>query len=70
MKNKTMQEMNEQFKNCPTTQRECVVEGSRFIVISHFVGSKDINSVIQKYAMKRALEDTLGRSVIKSRSAE
>ena len=66
MKNKTMNEMNEQFSNCPTTQRECVVEGSRFIVVSHYVGSKDINSVIQKYAMKRALEDTLGRSVIQS----
>ena len=45
MKNKTMQEMNEQYKDCTVHINEYEVDGRRYRVHSHFVGDKDINDV-------------------------
>ena len=58
---KTMQEMNEQFKDCPVQQNEYEVDGRVYHVTSHFVGNKNINDVILKYAETRALNEMLGR---------
>lgn len=45
MKNKTMQEMNEQYKDCTVHINEYEVDSRRYRVHSHFVGDKDINDV-------------------------
>ena len=36
------------------------VDGTPCIVTSHFVGDKDINDVIMKYAENRAMSEMLG----------
>ncbi|MDE5621168.1 MAG: hypothetical protein K2I80_11765 [Ruminococcus sp.] len=61
MKNKTMQEMNEQFKDCPIQQNVYEVDGKLYHVTSHFVGNKSINDVILEYAESRAMGEMLGR---------
>ena len=61
MKNKTMQEMNEQFKDCPIQQNVYEVDSKIYHVTSHFVGNKNINDVILKYAENRAMVEMLGR---------
>lgn len=62
MKNKTMQEMNEKFKNFPVQQNIYEVDGRTYHVTSHFVGNKNINDVILKYAETRAMNEMLGMS--------
>ena len=49
MKNKTMQEMNEQYKNCPVQVNTYVVDGRTYRVHSHFIGDKDINDMMYRY---------------------
>ncbi len=61
MKNKTMQEMNEQFKDCPIQQNVYEVDGKLYRVTSHFVGNNDINDVMLRYAENRAIDEMLGR---------
>ena len=61
MKNKTMQEMNEKFKNFPIQQNVYEVDGRIYNVTSHFVGNKNINDVILEYAESRAMGEMLGR---------
>ena len=61
MKNKTMQEMNEQFKDCPVQVNEYEVDGRIYRVTSHFTGEKDINDVMYNYAFNRAVGEMLGR---------
>ncbi len=61
MKNKTMQEMNEQFRDCPVQVNEYEVDGKMYRVISHFVGDSDINDVMLRYAENRAMGEMLGR---------
>ncbi|MDE6519163.1 MAG: hypothetical protein K2K91_01720 [Ruminococcus sp.] len=61
MKNKTMQKMNEQFKDCPIQQNVYEVDGKLYHVTSHFVGNKNINDVILEYAESRAMGEMLGR---------
>ena len=61
MKNKTMQEMNEQFRNCPIHVNEYEVDGKLYRVTSHFIGDDDINDVMLRYAENRAMGEMLGR---------
>ena len=46
MKNRTMQEMNEQYKDCPVQVNTYEVDGRTYIVHSHFIGDRDINDVM------------------------
>ena len=59
MKNKTMQEMNEQYKDCPVQINEYEVDGRRYRVHSHFIGERDINDVMYRYAEDRAMIEML-----------
>ena len=61
MKNKTMQEMNEQFRDCPVQVNEYEVDGRKYRVTSHFTGNKDINDVMYNYAVNKAMGEMLGR---------
>ena len=55
-----MQEMNEQYKDCPVQINEYEVNGRRYRVMSHFIGDKDINDVMYRYAEERAMNEMLG----------
>ena len=55
----TMFELNEQYKDCPVRTNEYEIDGKKFIVHSHFIGSKDIDKVISEIAFNRALNESL-----------
>ena len=55
----TMFELNNQHKDCPVHTNEYEIDGKKFIVHSHFIGSKDIDKVISEIALNRALNETL-----------
>lgn len=55
----TMSELNERYKNCPIRTNEYEIDEKKFIVHSHFVGSKDIDKVISEIAFNRALSESL-----------
>ena len=54
MKQKTMQELNEQYKDCPQRENEYTVCGQKMIVVSHFIGERAIMGVLP---IKAALEE-------------
>ena len=53
----TMFQLNDQHRDCPVHTNEYEIDGKRFIVYSHFIGSKDIDKVISEIAFKRALNE-------------
>ena len=53
----TMFELNDRHKDCPVHTNEYEIDGKKFIVHSHFIGSKDIDKVISEIAFKRALNE-------------
>lgn len=52
-----MFELNEAYLNCPTKINEYIIDGKKYIVHSHFIGEKDIDTVISGIAMHRAESD-------------
>ncbi len=61
MKNKTMQEMDEQYKDCPVRTNTYEVGGVKHTVVSHFVGDRDINDVMLDYAYNKVVNEMLHR---------
>ncbi len=59
--NRTMKEMDEQYKNCPVRTNTYEVDGVKHTVVSHFVGNRDINDVMFNYAYNRVLNEMLPR---------
>lgn len=59
MKKKTLQDLNEQFKNCPVQQNIYEFDGVKYKVISHFTGTKDLNKTIYRYAFNKAVAEFL-----------
>ena len=55
----TMHELNERYNDCPVRTNEYEIDGKKFIVHSHFIGSKDIDKVISEIAFNRALNESL-----------
>lgn len=60
----TMFELNDQHKDCLVHTNEYEIDGKRFIVHSHFIGSKDIDKVISEIAFNRALNESLSENDI------
>ena len=56
---RTMEEMNEQYKDCPMKPTVQEIDGRKYIVHSHFVGTKDLDEVIGRLALDLALNDTV-----------
>ena len=54
-----MFELNEKYASSPVKTREYEIDGKKFIVHSHFIGSKDIDKVISEIAFNRALNESL-----------
>lgn len=55
--NKTLQQLREEFSNAPTSQREYMIEGKKYIVTSHYCGNKDVDDIIRRVAVNRAYRD-------------
>ncbi len=54
---KQLQELKQEFSNFSTSQNEYVVNDKRYIVVSHFVGNKNINEILIKLAQKQAYSE-------------
>lgn len=52
-------EYAEQHKDCPEHINEYEINGKKYIVHSHFVGTKDIDKVLSDIAVNRALSEVL-----------
>ena len=59
MNNTNLNELNSMYSTYPVCVSEYVIDGKRYVVHSHFVGSKDIDKVIGDIAFKHAIADTL-----------
>lgn len=57
MKN-TLQKLTQQFKDFPTKKNQYEIDDRKYIVISHFVGNKDINEILLGLAKKQAYNET------------
>lgn len=55
--NKTLEQLREEFSNAPTSQREYMIEGKKYIVTSHYCGNKDVDDIIRRVAVNRAYRD-------------
>ena len=55
----TIYGLNERYKDSPVRTNEYEISGKKFIVHSHFIGSKDIDKVISEIAFNRALNESL-----------
>ena len=54
---KQLQELKQEFSNFSTTQNEYVVNDKKYIVVSHFVGNKNINEILIKLVQKQAYSE-------------
>lgn len=52
-------ELNEKYQNCPTSEKMIVIDGRTYIVVSHFVGDKDLDKVVYKNAYNQAMSEML-----------
>ena len=61
-KKSTMIELNEKYKDCPVSVNEYLINGKKYIVHSHFVGNKDIDTVIRNIAFHKAMNEILKKA--------
>lgn len=54
---KQLQELKQEFSNFSTCQNEYVVNDKKYVVVSHFVGNKNINEILIKLAQKQAYSE-------------
>ena len=59
MNNKTLQEMNDAYKDCPVRTSGYTIDGKKYIVKSHFVGAKELNDVLYRIAFEQAMDEVL-----------
>ena len=59
MKKTNAKELNEQYRDCPTQEQEYEIEGRKYIVVSHYVGEKDLDEVVYRNAYDRAMSELL-----------
>ena len=57
--NRTMQEMNEQYKDCKTEKHEYRIGEERCVIVRHYCGDKDISEVLYKNAFERAFSEVM-----------
>ena len=56
---KQLQNLKQGFSNFPTGKQEYVIKDKKYIVISHFVGSKNLNEILINLAQKQAYQEML-----------
>ena len=59
MKEKTMFELNDTYKNCPVRTAEYTIDGKKYAVKSHFIGDKVLDDVLYRIAFHKAMDETL-----------
>lgn len=59
MKKTNSKELNEQYRDCPTQEQEYEIEGRKYIIVSHYVGEKDLDEVVYRNAYDRAMNELL-----------
>ena len=59
MKKTNSKELNEQYRDCPTQEQEYEIEGRKYIIVSHYVGEKDLDEVVYRNAYDRAMSELL-----------
>ena len=59
MKKTNAKELNEQYRDCPTQKHEFEIEERKYIVVSHYVGEKDLDEVVYRNAYDRAMRELL-----------
>ncbi len=59
MKKTTLNELNEMYNDAPKRTSEYEIDGKKFIVTSHFVGTKDLDKTMYQLAFNRACEEIL-----------
>ena len=55
----TLKELNERYKDCPSRITEYEYKGNKYIVKSHFIGSKDLDKVLYNIAYNKALSEMI-----------
>ena len=54
-----LHELNEKYKDCPTSISKHEINGKKYIVTSHFVGCKDLDTILYNIAFSRAIKNTV-----------
>ncbi len=54
---KKLEEITKEFENRPTSKQKYMIDGQEYIIVSHYVGNKDIDTVLCALAERRAYED-------------
>lgn len=54
---KQLQDLKQEFLNYPTKRQEYEIDDRKFVVVSHFVGNKDINEILKRLAIKQAYSE-------------
>ena len=57
MKKSSLAEMRKEYMSMPITANTIEIDGVLYIVVSHFVGGKDIDAVVRDLTEKQAYED-------------
>lgn len=52
-----MQQLSAEHGSAPTSMREYEIGGKKYIVVSHYVGKKNVDNVLREIAVKRAYSD-------------
>lgn len=52
-------EYADQHKNCPERTNEYEIDNKKYIIHSHFVGEKNVDTVIRNIAFTRAMTEIL-----------
>ncbi|MCM1226970.1 MAG: hypothetical protein NC320_06010 [Clostridium sp.] len=61
MKNRTLEELNELYRNMPYSESVYEIDGQLFTVTSHFIGEKSLDKELYKMAFERAYAETVGQ---------
>ena len=59
MNNKTLQEMNDAYKDCLVRTSEYTIAGKKYTVKSHFVGEKSLDDTLYRIAFQKAMDEVL-----------
>ena len=59
MNNKTLQEINDAYKDCPVRTSEYTIDGKKYTVKSHFVGEKSLDDTLYRIAFQKAMDEVL-----------
>ena len=58
MKNKTLAELNEQYKDCSTCSATYEINGDFYTVTAHFVEKKNLDEIIYRNTFEKAFAET------------